>query len=605
MEGDLRGFRVAVCADALVNPEPGGLDALVVCERAGFGVMQLPATWYPDDVAAGWLVQVAEQLDEYLRRGYAVVLLTSAAIPRARHSARRSAAALAAIGHALPTEFASDGDVGRAGVVPARPARARRRGVSSELAVRGGLVVAPGGAREADVLDRGRADRRDRREPGEGGRRGDRRARLRRAPRRGRRARPRRARLPPHGRRLGDLGRPLRRRLARGGRRRHDDDHRLRDAGRGRGPAGAARAAADDIRDERRGRRAALLDARGQPRGARRAPELVARGVPSLKVFLAYSQLGEPMEEEDLLAVWKAVAAAGGIMQAHCESWPIIRPRLEAAMAERRDGLCRLRRLAPARLRGRRGRPRARVRRRQRRRDLLRPPLDARRGRASAPRAHARARRARRVLPAPPAAGRVALSRRAPGDFVMSPPLRTAEHRAALWAGLVDGTLEVVAADHAAWPAPIKAPGPGFLEAVHGAAGQRPAAAADGGAGRAGRRLRLGARRASDAPRTRRASSGCPTRARSRRASTPTSSSCTRRRAARAAGAALLAGRQRHLPRPPARAPAPRRAARPHARARRGVHRRARQRAGLCPEDCNERGACETTQGTRIGGLEC
>ena len=36
--------------------------------------------------------------------------------------------------------------------------------------------------------------------------------------------------------------------------------------------------------------------------------------------------------------------------------------------------------------------------------------------------------------------------------------------------GLVDGTLEVVAADHAAWPAPLKAPGPGFLEAVHGAA---------------------------------------------------------------------------------------------------------------------------------------
>ena len=28
MEGDARGFRVAVCADALVNPEPGGLDAL-------------------------------------------------------------------------------------------------------------------------------------------------------------------------------------------------------------------------------------------------------------------------------------------------------------------------------------------------------------------------------------------------------------------------------------------------------------------------------------------------------------------------------------------------------------------------------------------------
>ena len=101
MEGDQRGFRVAVCADALVNPEPGGLDALAVCERAGCGVMQLPATWYPDDVAAGWLEQVAEQLDEYLRRGYAVVLRD--ARPRCRRderSARRSAAALAAIGHA-------------------------------------------------------------------------------------------------------------------------------------------------------------------------------------------------------------------------------------------------------------------------------------------------------------------------------------------------------------------------------------------------------------------------------------------------------------------------------------------------------------------------
>ncbi len=112
MEGDLRGFRVAVCADALVNPEPGGLDALAVCERAGFGVMQLPATWYPADVAAGWLEQVAEQLDEYLRRGYAVVLVTLAG--DAAGAAQREAlgAALAAIGHELPAELASDGDAG-------------------------------------------------------------------------------------------------------------------------------------------------------------------------------------------------------------------------------------------------------------------------------------------------------------------------------------------------------------------------------------------------------------------------------------------------------------------------------------------------------------
>ena len=112
MEGDKRGHRVAVCADALVNPEPGGLDALAVCERAGFGVMQLPATWYPANVAAGWLEQVAEQLDEYLRRGYAVVVVTVAGDAAGASQLEGFAAALAKIGHGLPPQLASDGDAG-------------------------------------------------------------------------------------------------------------------------------------------------------------------------------------------------------------------------------------------------------------------------------------------------------------------------------------------------------------------------------------------------------------------------------------------------------------------------------------------------------------
>ncbi len=223
-------------------------------------------------------------------------------------------------------------------------------------------------------------------------------------------------------------------------------------------------------------------------------PELVARGVPSLKVFLAYSQLGEPMGDEELLAVWKAVAAAGGIMQAHCESWPIIRPRLEAAMASGVTGYADF--------------------------AASRPPLseaDAV-GRALAFAAASGAETYCVHLSTSGAVQHLRLARmhglpvhgeccphhllldesrylgERAGDFVMSPPLRSAEHRAALWAGLVDGTLEVVAADHAAWPAPIKAPGPGFLEAVHGAAGNGlllPLLAAQVGAGRG---LRLGAR---------------------------------------------------------------------------------------------------------------
>ena len=301
--------------------------------------------------------------------------------------------------------------------------------------------------------------------------------------------------------------------------------------------------------------------------------------MPSLKVFLAYSQLGEPMPDEDLLAVWKAVAAAGGIMQAHCESWPIIRPRLEAAIGEGATGYADF--------------------------AASRPPVseaDAV-GRALALAAASGAETYCVHLSTSGAVEHLRLARmhglavhgeccphhllldesrylgERPGDFVMSPPLRSAEHRAALWAGLLDGTLEVAAADHAAWPAPIKAPGPGFLEAVHGAAGNGlllPLLAAQVGQvegfgwehvarldGREPRAhlppARQGRARAGPARRSRRAA--------------------PRRRRARAAGAALLAGRQRHLPRPPARPAARRPAARPHARARRGVRRRAGRRA--------------------------
>jgi hypothetical protein len=75
MDGDERSFRVALVAAELVNPPPGGLDALAVLERNGWGVMALPAEWYPADVAAPLLEQVAEQVDEFARHGYDVVLI--------------------------------------------------------------------------------------------------------------------------------------------------------------------------------------------------------------------------------------------------------------------------------------------------------------------------------------------------------------------------------------------------------------------------------------------------------------------------------------------------------------------------------------------------
>jgi hypothetical protein len=97
VDEDRRGYRVALVADELVNPAPGGLDALAELERAGWGAIQLPPLWYPDDVAAQLLDQVAEHVEEFVRHGYDVVLVGSRA---------GLAEALGAIGEALPDAIA-------------------------------------------------------------------------------------------------------------------------------------------------------------------------------------------------------------------------------------------------------------------------------------------------------------------------------------------------------------------------------------------------------------------------------------------------------------------------------------------------------------------
>jgi hypothetical protein len=73
MQRDERGFRVALVANELVNSPPERLDALAVLERAGWGAIVLPPSWYPDDVAAELLDHVAEQVEEFARHGYELV----------------------------------------------------------------------------------------------------------------------------------------------------------------------------------------------------------------------------------------------------------------------------------------------------------------------------------------------------------------------------------------------------------------------------------------------------------------------------------------------------------------------------------------------------
>jgi hypothetical protein len=75
MDRDERSFRIALVADELVNPAPGGLDVLAELECGGWGAIALPPTWYPADVAAPLLEQVAEHVEEFVRHGYTVVLV--------------------------------------------------------------------------------------------------------------------------------------------------------------------------------------------------------------------------------------------------------------------------------------------------------------------------------------------------------------------------------------------------------------------------------------------------------------------------------------------------------------------------------------------------
>ena len=53
IDGDARGFRIALTDDVYVNPPPGGAGRAGRPGRGGWGVMALPATEYPAEMTGG------------------------------------------------------------------------------------------------------------------------------------------------------------------------------------------------------------------------------------------------------------------------------------------------------------------------------------------------------------------------------------------------------------------------------------------------------------------------------------------------------------------------------------------------------------------------
>lgn len=73
MSDDPRARKIAVVADELL------LERLPQLRNEGYGIMQLPPATLDPATAAAWLEQTAEQIAEYRRNNYEVVLVDDGA----------------------------------------------------------------------------------------------------------------------------------------------------------------------------------------------------------------------------------------------------------------------------------------------------------------------------------------------------------------------------------------------------------------------------------------------------------------------------------------------------------------------------------------------
>ena len=98
MNPDVRGWRMALTPDALINSSVPLPDVLGVLDASGYGVLQLPP---PGDYSL-LLAVIADQVEEYSHHGYAVVAIGVQGLPGNGLHWRRLAPLLRHRGIALP-----------------------------------------------------------------------------------------------------------------------------------------------------------------------------------------------------------------------------------------------------------------------------------------------------------------------------------------------------------------------------------------------------------------------------------------------------------------------------------------------------------------------
>jgi hypothetical protein len=108
MNPDVRGWRMALTPDALMNPSRTTLpDVLSVLESSGYGVLQLPGQGDHSLL----LAVIADQVEEYSHHGYAVVAIGLQGEPGHGLHWRRLAPLLRHRGIALPPRHIIAADV--------------------------------------------------------------------------------------------------------------------------------------------------------------------------------------------------------------------------------------------------------------------------------------------------------------------------------------------------------------------------------------------------------------------------------------------------------------------------------------------------------------
>jgi hypothetical protein len=84
---DFRSFKLAILADCFVNPVrypafPRNSVVYEVLRDLGYGILKMPElNAFPEETVSGWVELVADQAEEYVKRGYLVVAVGYADLP--------------------------------------------------------------------------------------------------------------------------------------------------------------------------------------------------------------------------------------------------------------------------------------------------------------------------------------------------------------------------------------------------------------------------------------------------------------------------------------------------------------------------------------------